>query len=161
MSGGDGSCGRVRRHVRLTLSSMCAHPIYMFLIGRLAVLALVLVISAGDLGRCAGWEATAEARMACCVDGDVCPMHSSGNRGPTDSTRVVSQAEADSCCAAGERDDASPAARATAGVIAPAVLPQPILLAPLTTSDDVSWRISAPITVDSVPRHLRHSVLLV
>ncbi len=133
----------------------------MLLTRRIAVLALAVFISGGNVGLCAGWEVTAETRMACCVDGDVCPMHSSGNRSPTDSARVVSQAEADSCCAAGERDDASPAAKAAAGAIAPAVLPQSMLFPPLASPDDVSWRIDAPIPVDAVPRHLRHSVLLV
>src|SRR5439155_21194149 len=87
---------------------------------RLAAVVAVLALCAGNLAGCAGWQATAEARMACCMNGTRCPMHKSDNHEHS-ATRRVSQAQADSCCAAAaQRRDAAAAGStfAAAGVIA-------------------------------------------
>lgn len=42
--------------------------------------------------------------MACCADEDTCPMHHSASH-PAGTTSVVSQSQADRCCAAAEGDE--------------------------------------------------------
>src|SRR5204863_3606149 len=66
---------------------------------RLAAVAAVLTLCAGNLAVCAGWQATPEERMTCCQDEATCPMHKSESRG-AGSKRAISQVQADSCCAA-------------------------------------------------------------
>ena len=111
---------------------------------------------------CAGWLSTPEARMACCVDGIECPMHK-GSSDRSESERVLTQAQADSCCAAAEGQNSNQsnpsfvtvisAAVLGAGVVLPAVVPALVL------SD--GWRASVPIPIAPVPRHVLLSVFLV
>ena len=70
---------------------------------RVAALAAVLTLFGADAVPCAGWEATADARHDCCVEGR-CPdevssgsAHSGSHGGP------MTQADADRCCAASEQ----------------------------------------------------------
>lgn len=132
------------------------------LVHRLAVLALTLGLMAGNAAICAGWMPTPEARMACCAEGGDCPMHKddSHHSGPE---RVLTQAEADRCCASSEEKSpnqsnpsfvtAITAAVLGAGVVVPAGVPALVL------SD--AWRSSAPIPGATVPKHLLLSVFLV
>jgi hypothetical protein len=99
--------------------------------------------------------------MACCAKDDTCPMHkgkSSGSAG-----QVLTQAQADRCCAASERDDSSPTNPTAVAAITPAVLGTGVVVpAPvpaLVLSDD--WRTAAPIPTTPVPRHVLLSVFLV
>jgi hypothetical protein len=69
---------------------------------RIAVVALVLGVIAGAWRPCAGWEPTAEARMSCCLRHAGCAKHKVADHGVP-----VSQSDADACCAASERQDAS------------------------------------------------------
>jgi hypothetical protein len=79
------------------------------------------------------------------------------------SERVITQAQADACCAASERDQSNssnPTAIAAisatvlgAGVVLPAVTPSLVL------TD--GWRMDAPIHGPPVPRHILLSVFLV
>ena len=136
------------------------HPIAVVgLVQRLAAVALTFALVAGNAAMCAGWKATPEARMACCADGVECPMHK-GNSHRSGSERVLTQAQADSCCASAEGKNSnlfSPTfvAAITAvlgdGIILPANVPALIL----------SGRISAPIPVEPVPKHVLLSVFLV
>ena len=134
----------------------------MALVQRLSAVLLCLGILAGNTAVCTGWLPTAAARMACCADGGNCPMHredSHGSRG----TGVLTQAEADSCCAATEPENSG---QSTPTFAAPdpvkasgpgAVLPLPI--AALVRRD--GWRTAAPIPLAHVPRHVLLSVFLV
>ena len=129
---------------------------------RLAALALTLGLMAGNAAICAGWLPTPEARMACCADGAECPMHE-GDSHHSGSGRVLTQAQADSCCAASEgksSNQSNPsfvsaitAAVLGAGVVRPANVPALVL------SD--AWRRSLPIPIAPVPRHVLLSVFLV
>ena len=127
---------------------------------RLSVALLTLALAAGQAGVCAGWMATPEARMACCSDDGPCPMHKSESEdGPT---RVVSQAEADRCCAASEHEDSTPSQSNAAFFVTLAVALSPIpglLPAPEAHAD--IWRASVPIPASHVPKHLLLSVFLV
>src|SRR4029434_7406326 len=67
---------------------------------RLSAVAMTLALMAGNAAICAGWMPTAEARMVCCADGE-CPMHKGDSHRPG-SEHVVTQAQADSCCASSE-----------------------------------------------------------
>ena len=128
---------------------------------RLAALVLALSFSAGHLAECSGWQATGEARMACCVEGVACPMHKSDS---TDSTlgRVVTQADADSCCAASEGDHSTPSVSSFGLTVAVAIVPVTLpAIEAVISSRPASWRTVVPPPADSVPRHLLLSVFLV
>jgi hypothetical protein len=125
------------------------------LVGRLAALVLATVLSVGNVAICAGWVATPEARMACCVGTSECPMHSGGHDHGT-----MSQAEADSCCAASENDRSQTS---------------PLSLVALSVSPVMLWTVAvaseparsflahpvAPPHLNQRARHLLLSVLLV
>jgi hypothetical protein len=143
-------------------ASTVEHPIAVVpLVQRLAALALTFALVAGNAAICTGWKPTPEARMACCADGVECPMHK-GNSHRSGSERVLTQAQADSCCASSEGKNSnlfSPtfvtaftAVRGD-GIILPANVPALVL------SD--GWRTSAPIHIEPVPKHVLLSVFLV
>lgn len=120
---------------------------------------MILTLSAGGLGLCAGWEATAEARMACCVKGAACPMHTADDSG---APQVVSQADADTCCAASERGEAAPsdAAFVPLATLLPAVSPVALIFVQIDAPIDArSADVPAPGL--RVPTHLFFSVFLI
>jgi hypothetical protein len=129
---------------------------------RLVALALTFGLVAGNAAICAGWMPTPEARMACCVDGTQCPMHK-GDSHRSGSERLLTQAQADSCCASAEgqhSNQSNPsfvtaitAAVLGAGVVLPANVPAVVLRD--------AWRAAAPIPIGSVPKHVLLSVFLV
>jgi hypothetical protein len=131
------------------------------LVRHLAALALTFGLMAGNTAICAGWLPTPEARMACCADGK-CPMHKGDVHG-SGSARLLTQVQADSCCASSERENSdrsspSPVTAITAavlgaGMVLPASVPARVL------SD--GWRTSAPMPVAPVPKHVFLSVFLV
>ena len=127
---------------------------------RFSVVLLTVALAAGQAGVCAGWMATPEARMACCSDDGPCPVHKSDSEnGPT---RVVTQAQADRCCAASEHEDSAPSPSYGAFFVTLAVALSPIpglLPAPEAHAD--IWRASVPIPASPVPKHLLLSVFLV
>jgi hypothetical protein len=133
----------------------------MRLVQRLAALAFTFGLMAGNAAICAGWLPSPEARMACCADGGECPMHR-GDSHRSGSERVLTQAQADSCCASseGKNSKSTPpfvtaitAAVLGVGMVLPASVPALVL------SDD--WRTSAPLPVAPVPKHVLLSVFLV
>jgi hypothetical protein len=63
----------------------------------LMALCMVAAISTVNLAVCAGWAPTPEARISCCT-GEGCPMHKTGGS----QRLVVTQADADKCCALSE-----------------------------------------------------------
>ena len=131
------------------------------LVQRLAALALTFALVAGNDAICAGWMPTPEARMACCADGCECPMHK-GDSHRSGSERVLTQAQADSCCASSENKNSNQFSPPFVAVITAAVLGNGIVLPAnipaLVLSD--GWRTSAPIPVVPVPKHLLLSVFL-
>jgi hypothetical protein len=100
--------------------------------------------------------------MACCSEGDACPMHKHESGG-TGSNRVITQAQADSCCAASERKDSSQPSPAFVGATTTAVLGTatvlPAAVPALILSD--GWRTTLPIPTASIPKHVLLSVFLV
>jgi len=133
------------------------------LLDRLFAIALSLVLIGGNAAVCAGWAATPEARMACCTGtDDGCPMHQGGSH-HTGSARPLTQAQADSCCAASERDQSNKPTPTSAAAISSAVLGAgivvPATLPTLILSD--RWRTDRPIPITPVPRHVLLSVFLV
>ena len=131
------------------------------LVQRFAAVALTFALMAGNDAICAGWMPSPEARMACCADGCECPMHK-GDSHRSGSERVLTQAQADSCCASSENKNSNQSSPTFVAVITAAVLgPANVLPAnipALVLSD--GWRTSAPIPVAPVPKHLLLSVFL-
>ena len=128
---------------------------------RLFALALTVLISAGNVAVCAGWAATPEARMACCSE-SACPMHKADSQS-SGSGRVISQAQADSCCASAEHKNSNESSPTFVGAISSAVLGTgialPVTVPALVLSD--GWRTVAPIPTAHVPKHVLLSVFLV
>ena len=71
------------------------------LVRRLASFVAVLALSAGNLAACTAWDSTPEARMTCCAADPDCPLRDATSPGSS-ATSVVSQSQADSCCAVSE-----------------------------------------------------------
>jgi hypothetical protein len=127
---------------------------------RLVALAIVGFMATGNLALCAGWAATPEARMACCAD-ENCPMHKGGES--SKSERVISQAQADACCAVSEGQQSNQSTPTFVTVISSAVLGIGVVIpmpAPALVLSD-SWRTVAPIPIAHVPKHVLLSVFLV
>jgi hypothetical protein len=129
---------------------------------RLAALALTFALTAGNAAVCAGWMPTPEARMACCADDGECPMHE-GDSHRSGLGRVLTQVQADSCCASSESKNSSQSSPAFVVAITAAVLGAgtvvPAGVPALVLSD--AWRTTAPIHIAPVPRHVLLSVFLV
>ena len=144
-------------------ASLGEHPRRVLrLVQRLAALALTLALMAGNAAVCAGWLPTPEARMACCADGGECPMHEGASH-RSGSERVLTQLQADSCCASSESQKSSQSSPTFVAAITAAILGAgtvlPANVPALVLSD--GWRTSAPIPVAPVPKHVLLSVFLV
>ena len=127
----------------------------------IAAVVAVLALGAGNVAVCAGWQATPEARMACCMSDTTCPMHKSEGDDHSPK-RVFSQTQANNCCAASsQRRDSSAAGSlfASSGVIA--LVPAPPFIAPAAPAMAQGWRPRVPLPVSSRPKHLLLAVLLV
>ena len=128
---------------------------------RVAAVVAALALCAGNLAVCAGWQATPEARMACCMSANTCPMHKSEGHHHS-SHAGFSQSQADTCCAASaqRRDSSVPGLLfASSGVIA--LVPAALFVAPTMSPMAQDWRALVPLPVSSTPKHLLLSVLLV
>jgi hypothetical protein len=127
---------------------------------RVSALFLTLALSASPVALCAGWMATPEARMACCSERGACPMHKSGSH--ESGRQRVTQAEADRCCAASEREATTQSTQAFSATMSSAVLGSAIILpfsVPALVLSD-AWRTVAPIPGTPVPKHVLLSVFL-
>ncbi|MQA29002.1 MAG: hypothetical protein GEU82_04060 [Luteitalea sp.] len=133
------------------------------LLRRMAALVVVLSLGAAGWAECAGWQATPEARMDCCSGSGACPMH--GSTEPTSgSDRVVTQTQADSCCAASDADDSTPSGRAFSPSLSAALVPSALsTMAPVTPAPASfdAWRTHVPLPVGQVPKHVLLSVFLI
>jgi hypothetical protein len=129
---------------------------------RVSAVAIVLAMVAGNAAVCAGWMPTPEARMACCAEGGGCPMHK-GDSSRSGQTRVLTQTQADRCCAASEREASSQSspsfvASMTQAVLRPSII-LPAVVPALVLTD--GWRRAAPTPTSPIPKHLLLSVFLV
>ena len=131
------------------------------IVHRLTAAVLCLGLIAANAAVCAGWAATPETRMACCTAGE-CPMHK-GESQNSGSGRLVTQAQADTCCALSERQQSGQSALSFITVISSAVLgtgvvvPTPV---PALTIAN-AWRTVVPTPLPPVSRHVLISVFLV
>ena len=133
----------------------------MRLLRHVSAVTLTLALFAGKATLCAGWAATPEERMACCAEGMECPMHAS-EREKSGTRLVTSQAQADACCAASERQQ-SESERSVAAV--------QIATPPVDASFDLTsiapivlnerWPEAPPGPTPGTPRHVLFSVFLV
>lgn len=122
---------------------------------------MILALAASNVAVCAGWLATPEARMACCSEGGSCPMHKAGSD-DSGSARVITQAEADSCCAASEQHDSGPSSSIFVLSVSLAIIPSPVpFVSAITTVQPDIWRRIVPVPGARLATHLRLSVLLV
>ena len=140
------------------------HPkVVELLLRRTSALVVALTLGTAGWAECAGWQATPEARMACCSGSGACPMHGSTETG-AESRRVVTQAQADNCCAAANTGDSTPSAAAFSVSLSAALANNPPLtIAPIPASPAPlgAWRAHVPLQVRQVPRHVLLSVFLI
>jgi hypothetical protein len=98
--------------------------------------------------------------MACCVEGVACAMHSAEEQDGI-GRRAVTQAEADSCCAASEQDDASPTAKSLAAIVAPSPAAASILLLQPANTRAMARDRRAPDRALPVSRNVLLSVFII
>jgi hypothetical protein len=140
------------------------HPtVVELLLRRAAVLVVILTLGAAGWAECAGWQASPEARMACCSGSGDCPMH--GSTEPAASAeRVVTQAQADRCCAASDTTDSTPSAGAFSLSLSAALVPSTLsTLAPISAlpAPFDAWRTHVPLPIGHVSKHVLLSVFLI
>lgn len=126
---------------------------------RVSSLAIMLALSVGNMALCAGWQATPEARMACCSTGVACPMHQATPTSATDHS--VSQADADQCCASSQRGEGGPSTAFSPLSLCVASLP--ITFDAIESARPTQARRhepSPPLQTRSVARHVLLSVFL-
>ena len=140
------------------------HPkIVELLFRRTAAFGVALALTAAGWAECAGWQISPEARMACCLTNGACPMH--GSTEPSaGSERVVTQAQADGCCASSDTDDSMPSSAAfslslSAALVTSALWTMAPAMAP--TAPFNASRTHVPLTVSQVPKHVLLSVFLI
>jgi hypothetical protein len=81
----------------------------------LSAVLLALALSIGDPALCAGWMAQPDLPMACCADGQPCPMHARETEGAAFAHHGTQGAPApEDCCILSGQPDAVPAASTTA-----------------------------------------------
>ena len=71
---------------------------------RLSALLVTLALFGVGVAPCAGWEATAQARHDCCVDGK-CPDQIEADSHSGDHPNGVTHAQAVQCCASSEQQN--------------------------------------------------------
>lgn len=124
--------------------------------------ALVVTLSVANLGVCAGWASTAQARLDCCASGTACPMKHSGG-GDADGGQGLSQSEADACCAAAEPGGSTQSGPTLASTISPAVLGAGAVMPLLRPVEHRSWTRSGDPPPSAIPddRYLLLTVFLI
>jgi hypothetical protein len=119
---------------------------------RLRAIGLILALAAGDGAVCAGWVSTPQARMSCCSESSDCPMHKESAH-HSGGMSLVTQAQADSCCASSESHHSSQSSPTFVIAISSALLGPgivvPVTVPALVLSD--AWRTAAPIPLAHVP----------
>src|SRR5687768_5531284 len=100
--------------------------------------------------------------MACCSSGG-CPMHDSTHAG-AGFERGVTQAQADSCCAASNSDDSTPFSTTFSISLSAALVTSalPTLAPPAAPAASFdAWRTHVPRPAGQVPKHVLLSVFLI
>ena len=119
------------------------------------------VLAVAGLAPCAGWQATPEARRACCAPGGGCAGHESQSNGQASGT-FVSQTAADNCCATSQRSDSSPVTSSAVPAVTLAILSTPV---PTLQPERIAYREGVPWPghrhPSPVPKHLLLSVFIV
>jgi hypothetical protein len=137
----------------------------MVLARHLAAFLAILSLCLGHVALCVGWQATPEARMACCTNDEAtCPMHqgASHSDGVMVSQHTVDQAHADSCCAGSAGNESGTIAAGFAMATSFALVPRPFFaLLPTLTFHIDGRRAAVPLPPSPVPKHLLLSVFLV
>jgi hypothetical protein len=99
--------------------------------------------------------------MSCCTESSDCPMHK-GDAHHSGGTSLLTQAQADSCCASSESHHSNQSSPTFVALISnPFLGPGIVVPAPppaLVLSD--GWRTVAPIPLAAVPKHVLFSVFL-
>ena len=99
--------------------------------------------------------------MECCTKGTDCPMHKSESHG-SDAMHSVTQAQADTCCAASSNRTQSPTGVAIFTLSNAVALPAVVsLVVPIAAPALEEWRALVPLPRSRVPKHLLLSVFLV
>jgi hypothetical protein len=133
----------------------------MVLMPRTMVVALTFALVTNVVAQCAGWSASPEARMACCVEGVACPMHKPHGAGS--SGRTMSQADADACCANAEASQSSSSQPSVNPASSPLLLLSAVALdsIPPVALEYERWRTPIPSRVSPTPRYVLLSVFLI
>lgn len=121
---------------------------------------LTLALVAGQATLCAGWAATPEERMACCAEGIACPMHAS-ERDKSGTRLGTSQAQADACCAASERQQSEAERSVMAVQITSPLVDASFDLPVIAAIVHERWPESPPGLTSRTPRHVLFSVFLI
>jgi hypothetical protein len=130
---------------------------------RTAAFVVALTLAAVGWAECSGWQISPEARMACCSRSGDCPMHGSTEPG-AGADRVLTQAQADSCCAASDTHDSTPSGVAFSLSLSAALVPStlstvvPIIAPPASFG---AWRTHLPLPLGHVLKHVLLSVFLI
>lgn len=122
---------------------------------------LFVLLFAGDFVVCAGWQASPEARMACCENGTACPMRHAGEAGNNTKT-ALTQSDADRCCASSEQHESAPSGLAFVPMVA--LTPAPVRFSPMTWFTQRSfgaWEPAIPPPSSHVPIQVLLSVFLI
>ena len=148
---------------RIDTCVAAVHPTVVDLLRRTAALVVVVALGAAGWAECASWQTTPAARIACCSGSGDCPMHRSTQPGAGAET-VVTQAQADSCCAASDKNPSTPSDEAfslplSAALVASTFSTLASIMAPPASRD--AWRTHVPLPVGQVPRHVLLSVFLI
>jgi len=126
---------------------------------RIAVVLMTVGLMAGAWRPCAGWKPTPEARMSCCMRKADCAKHKSAGGSGHAPHR---QSDADACCAASERPDASPSLLTV--VVPPTFVPLagPFAEPPSVPARWFDSRRPPPLVAERrLPRHLLLSVFVI
>ena len=148
---------------RIDTRAAAVHPTVVDLLRRTAALVVVLSLGSTGWAECAGWLATAEARLACCSGNGDCPMHGSTEPGAGSET-VITQAQADSCCLASDTNDSTPSTEVFSLSLSAALVHSTLdtlapIVAPSASFD--AWRTHVPLPVGRVQKHVLLSVFLI
>jgi hypothetical protein len=131
------------------------------LMTRVVTLIAIITLTFNTSAQCAGWQETAEARMACCANETECPMHPAGPGG-AQSPRSVTQSQADACCSLSEHSSSTPSASSHDSLYT-LIAQSTLSTVPLLDTAPVNhtWHAVTAISAVPVPRHLLLSVFLI
>ena len=131
------------------------------LTARIVALVPVIALSMSAWVQCAGWQNTAEARMACCQREEQCPMHRPDSDGSARHA-APTQSQADTCCALSEHSPTTPAnSSQVAHVVAAVPMTAVVVFLPDLAPALHIWRPLVPLQPNGIPRHVLLSVFLV